>query len=113
MAQPRARFRREFDYYFLFTQLRVQFVDEFIDELNQQLREKKVVVKLSPEARSWLAQRGFDRLLGARPMARLIQAKIKEPLAEKILFGSEAIAGEVLVELENNELSLKFPHDVS
>ncbi|HJT67143.1 MAG TPA: ATP-dependent Clp protease ATP-binding subunit ClpA [Pyrinomonadaceae bacterium] len=86
-----------------------QIVDKFIDELNQQLREKNVVVRLSPEARSWLAQRGFDRLLGARPMARLIQAKIKEPLAEKILFGSETIAGEVLVELDQNEFSLKFP----
>ena len=86
-----------------------QIVDKFIGELNQQLREKKVAVKLSPEARSWLAQRGFDRLLGARPMARLIQAKIKEPLAEKILFGSESITGDVLVELEKEELSLRFP----
>src|SRR6185503_11818790 len=86
-----------------------QIVDKFIDELNRQLLEKNVVVKLSPEARSWLGQRGFDRLLGARPMARLIQAKIKEPLAEKILFGSEAIAGEVVVELEEEELSSKFP----
>jgi ATP-dependent Clp protease ATP-binding subunit ClpA len=86
-----------------------QIVDKFLDELNQQLREKKVVVKLSPEARSWLAQRGFDRLLGARPMARLIQAKIKEPLAEKLLFGGQSITGEVLVELEKEELALKFP----
>ena len=86
-----------------------QIVDKFIDELNQQLREKNVVVKLSHEARSWLGQRGFDRLLGARPMARLIQAKIKEPLAEKILFGSETIAGDVLVELDGAELTLKFP----
>src|SRR5689334_5387171 len=86
-----------------------QIVDKFIDELNQQLLEKNVVVKLSPEARSWLGQRGFDRLLGARPMARLIQAKIKEPLAEKILFGDESVAGDVLVELDHEELSLKFP----
>src|SRR5689334_2161036 len=86
-----------------------QIVDKFIDELNQQLLEKNVVVKLSAGARSWLALRGFDRLLGARPMARLIQAKIKEPLAEKILFGSDHVAGEVLVELEKEELSLKFP----
>jgi ATP-dependent Clp protease ATP-binding subunit ClpA len=86
-----------------------QIVDKFIAELNAQLVEKNVVVKLSPEARSWLAQRGFDRLLGARPMARLIQGKIKEPLAEKILFGSETVDGDVFVELENEELSLKFP----
>jgi ATP-dependent Clp protease ATP-binding subunit ClpA len=86
-----------------------QIVDKFIAELNEQLVEKNVVVKLSPAARSWLAQHGFDRLLGARPMARLIQRKIKEPLAEKILFDSEPVAGDVLVELENEELSLKFP----
>ena len=78
-------------------------------ELNEQLVEKNVVVKLTPEARSWLALRGFDRLLGARPMARLIQVKIKEPLAEKILFGSEPVTGDVLVELKQDELSLKFP----
>ncbi len=87
-----------------------QIVDKFIAELNKQLREKKVMVKLSDEARSWLAKRGFDRLLGARPMARLIQAKIKEPLAEKILFGDESITGEVLVEVQKEELSLNFPN---
>src|SRR5262249_47756687 len=85
-----------------------QIVDKFIAELNSQLREKKVAVKLSGEARSWLALHGFDRLLGARPMARLIQAKIKEPLAEKILFGSGTLTGEVLVEVEKDELVLKF-----
>ena len=89
-----------------------QIVDKFIDELNQQLVEKNVVVKLSPEARSWLGRRGFDRLLGARPMARLIQAKIKEPLAEKILFGSESVTGDVWVDLEKDELALRFPADV-
>jgi len=49
-------------------------------------------------------------VLGARPMARLIQAKIKEPLAEKILFGSEPITRDVLIELENQEISLTFPN---
>ena len=86
-----------------------QIVDKFIAELNRQLREKKVMVKLSSDARSWLAQHGFDRLLGARPMARLIQAKIKEPLAEKILFGSESLTGEVLVEVQKDDLALKLP----
>jgi ATP-dependent Clp protease ATP-binding subunit ClpA len=86
-----------------------QIVDKFIDELNQQLREKKVMVKLSSEARSWLALRGFDRLLGARPMARLIQAKIKEPLAERLLFGTESLTGEVMVEVNKDELDLRFP----
>jgi ATP-dependent Clp protease ATP-binding subunit ClpA len=106
-------FRNRLDAWIAFkpldAQVMEQIVDKFIDELNKQLHEKKVVVKPSREARSWLAQRGFDRLLGARPMARLIQAKIKEPLAEKILFGSESITGDVLVELDKEELSLRFP----
>jgi ATP-dependent Clp protease ATP-binding subunit ClpA len=105
-------FRNRLDAWIAFkpldAQVTEQIVDKFIGELNKQLHEKRVVVKLSREARSWLAQRGFDRLLGARPMARLIQAKIKEPLAEKILFGSESITGDVLVELEKEELSLRF-----
>ncbi len=83
-----------------------RIVDKFIDELNSQLRERKVVVRLSSEARTWLAKRGFDRLYGARPMARLIQSKIKEPLAEKILFGA-VLTGEVLVEEKEDELVLK------
>jgi ATP-dependent Clp protease ATP-binding subunit ClpA len=86
-----------------------RIVDKFIDELNAQLKEKKVVVKLSSEARAWLAKRGFDRLYGARPMARLIQSKIKEPLAEKILFGDVPLTGEVQVEEIDDGLVLKFP----
>ena len=86
-----------------------QIVDKFVAELNQQLHEKKVTVKLSKEARVWLALNGFDRLLGARPMARLIQAKIKEPLAEKLLFGGESLTGEVLVAVDKDQLALEFP----
>jgi ATP-dependent Clp protease ATP-binding subunit ClpA len=105
-------FRNRLDAWIAFNPLATsvieQIVDKFIDELNLQLQEKNVVVKLTEEARLWLARRGFDRLLGARPMARLIQAKIKEPLAEKILFGSETFSGEVLVAEQNDELVLRF-----
>jgi ATP-dependent Clp protease ATP-binding subunit ClpA len=86
-----------------------RIVDKFIDELNVQLKEKKVVVKLSSESRAWLALRGFDRLYGARPMARLIQSKIKEPLAEALLFGDAQLAGEVSVEERDGDLVLKLP----
>jgi ATP-dependent Clp protease ATP-binding subunit ClpA len=86
-----------------------QIVDKFVAELNRQLREKKVTVKVSSDARLWLARNGFDRLLGARPMARLIQAKIKEPLAERLLFGTESLSGEVLVEVDRDNLALIFP----
>ena len=88
------------------TDVIARIVDKFIAELNDQLKEKKVTVRLTDEARAWLAMNGFDRLYGARPMARLIQSKIKEPLAERILFGAEQLTGEVLVELNGDELSL-------
>src|SRR6267142_1729955 len=86
-----------------------RIVDKFIAELNAQLKEKKVVVKLSSEARAWLAKRGFDRLYGARPMARLIQSKIKEPLAQELLFGDGQLTGEVRIEEKDDGLVLEFP----
>ena len=106
-------FRNRLDAWIAFKPLGVEvierIVDKFIAEVNVQLTEKKVVVKLSSEARMWLAKRGFDRLYGARPMARLIQSKIKEPLAEALLFRDVQITGEVLVEQREDDLTLVFP----
>jgi ATP-dependent Clp protease ATP-binding subunit ClpA len=85
-------------------------VDKLVKEVNAQLAEKNVTVRLTEDARAWLARRGYDRAMGARPMARLIQQKIKEPLAEELLFGeSLARGGEVLVEAKDDELLLKYP----
>ncbi len=85
-------------------------VDKFVRELNAQLAEKRVRVVLDETARAWLAARGFDRLFGARPMSRLIQKKIKEPLAEELLFGASlAAGGEVAVGVADDELTLSFP----
>lgn len=84
-----------------------KIVDKFIGELNEQLVEKNVKVTLTGEARAWLAKNGFDRLYGARPMARLIQSKIKQPLAEKILFGDPPLAGDVTVEVKDGVLMLE------
>ena len=81
-------------------------VDKMVKELADQLVAKKVTLELSPSGRSWLAERGFDRLMGARPMSRLIQNEVKKPLAEKILFGELKDGGHVLVGAENDELSL-------
>jgi ATP-dependent Clp protease ATP-binding subunit ClpA len=83
-------------------------VDKFINELNGQVAEKRVLIGLSEEAREWLAKNGFDSRYGARPMARLIHEKIKQPLAEEILFGKLAGGGSVLVDVSNNELVLNF-----
>ena len=70
-------------------------VDKFINELNGQLAEKRVLVKLTEDAREWLAKNGFDARYGARPMARLIHEKIKQPLANEILFGKLTDGGSI------------------
>ena len=72
-------------------------VDKFINELNGQLAEKRVLVKLTEDAREWLAKNGFDGKYGARPMSRLIHEKIKQPLAKEILFGKLTDGGSVSV----------------
>ncbi|MDQ3908599.1 MAG: AAA family ATPase, partial [Acidobacteriota bacterium] len=85
-------------------------VDKLVSEVNAQLAEKSVTVRLTEEARAWLARRGYDRAMGARPMARLIQQKIREPLAEELLFGESLEGGgEVLVEVKDDEIALAYP----
>ncbi|WP_411726450.1 ATP-dependent Clp protease ATP-binding subunit ClpA [Methyloglobulus sp.] len=79
-------------------------VDKFIFELEALLADKEVTLSLDTEARLWLAENGCDPKMGARPMARLIQEKIKKPLANDLLFGKLAHGGNVRVYLENNEL---------
>jgi ATP-dependent Clp protease ATP-binding subunit ClpA len=81
-------------------------VDKFIKELNGQLAEKRVIVKLTDGAREWLAKNGFDARYGARPMARLIHEKIKQPLANEILFGRLADGGSARVEVKDDDLAL-------
>jgi ATP-dependent Clp protease ATP-binding subunit ClpA len=83
-------------------------VDKFIKELNGQLAEKRVLIKLEESAREWLAKNGFDARYGARPMARLIHEKIKQPLAHEILFGKLVDGGSIVVEEKDGELVLNF-----
>ena len=83
-----------------------KIVDKFIKELEQQLEEKNVTFDLSGEARDWLADKGFDPLLGARPMGRLIQKEIKDPLADQILFGRLRKGGKVKIRLAQGRLAL-------
>jgi ATP-dependent Clp protease ATP-binding subunit ClpA len=87
-----------------------QVVDKFIFELENQLAEKKVTLILSPEARLWLAERGFDPVMGARPMARILQETIKKPLAEEILFGRLTDGGTVTVVVTGDD-RLEFEMD--
>ena len=83
-------------------------VDKFINELNGQLAEKRVIVRLDESAREWMAKHGFDSRYGARPMSRLIHEKIKQPLANEILFGRLVDGGSVTVTVEGDELKLEF-----
>jgi ATP-dependent Clp protease ATP-binding subunit ClpA len=70
-----------------------QVVDKFVAELEVQLADRKVFIELSDGARRWLAEKGYDRLYGARPLARIIQEHVKKPLAEEVLFGKLANGG--------------------
>jgi ATP-dependent Clp protease ATP-binding subunit ClpA len=81
-------------------------VDKMVAELADQLRAKKVEIELTAAGRAWLAEHGFDRLMGARPMGRIIQKKVKEPLAEKILFGELKEGGRVKIDAEGDEIRL-------
>jgi ATP-dependent Clp protease ATP-binding subunit ClpA len=83
-------------------------VEKFINELRDQLADKNVTLELTEAGRAWLAEKGFDKMFGARPMARLIQSKIKEPLANQILFGSLQGGGQVVVDAKNAELKLEY-----
>jgi len=82
-------------------------VDKFLVQLQSQLDEKKVFLDVDHDARLWLAENGYDAKMGARPMDRLIQEKIKKPLAEEVLFGSLADkGGTAFVTVEDNELAV-------
>jgi ATP-dependent Clp protease ATP-binding subunit ClpA len=81
--------------------------DKFLTELQAQLDDKKVTLEVDEEAREWLAREGYDEKMGARPMQRLIQEKIKRQLAEDVLFGSLSKGGTVYVTVKNNELALE------
>ena len=75
-------------------------VDKFVAELEVQLADRKVFIELSDGARRWLAQKGYDRMFGARPLDRVIQEYVKKPLAEEVLFGKLANGGTVRVDTE-------------
>jgi ATP-dependent Clp protease ATP-binding subunit ClpA len=83
-------------------------VDKFLVQLQAQLDDKKVTIEVDEEARQWLAEHGYDEKMGARPMARLIQEKLKKPLAEEVLFGNlSATGGNVKVSVQEDELVIE------
>ena len=95
-----------FDY--LPTEVVAMVADKFVLELELQLADREVHISLADDAKQWLVERGYDRLYGARPMARLIQTEIKQPLAEELLFGRLMHGGEVVVHLKDGKPSFEI-----
>lgn len=83
-------------------------VDKFIIELETQLEHRHVRLKVDPASRHYLATHGYDRKMGARPMARFIQEHIKKPLAEELLFGRLVAGGSVSIEIKDDQLALNI-----
>ena len=82
-------------------------VDKFLTEVQAQLDEKQVTLEVDDDARSWLSKEGYDEKMGARPMYRIIQDKIKKPLAEELIFGElSKNGGSVMVSVEDDELKI-------
>src|SRR6195952_4574439 len=83
-------------------------VEKFVMQLEAQLADRNVTIELSSAAKEWLAERGYDRLYGARPLGRVIQEHIKKPLAEELLFGKLVKGGAVKVTLKDNKLEFEI-----
>jgi ATP-dependent Clp protease ATP-binding subunit ClpA len=93
---------------YLGTETISRVVDKFILQLELQLADQNVHIQFDGDAREWLGKRGYDKLMGARPMARLIQEKVKQPLAEELLFGKLAHGGEVHVSVKDDKLAFEL-----
>ena len=91
----------------------LQIVDKFIIQLEDQLADRRVSIELSDAARKWLVVKGYDRLYGARPLARVIQEHVKKPLANELLFGELVKGGVVRVDVKDDELTFAFSDDGS
>jgi ATP-dependent Clp protease ATP-binding subunit ClpA len=105
-------FRNRLDATVTFNPLRPSAMEEivgkFILELEAQLRERRVAITLEPEARGYLARKGHDPAYGARPLARLIQVEVRDPLTDEILFGALENGGTVTIALAGDRLAFRF-----
>ncbi len=86
-------------------------VEKFILQLETQLAERRVAITLEPDARAWLAKKGFDPVFGARPLARVIQAEVRDPLTDEILFGQLEKGGTVRIGLDATGEKLVFSYE--
>ncbi len=96
---------------FLPPEVVARVVEKFVLQLEMQLADRNVEISLTEEAKAWLAEKGYDRHYGARPLARVIQEHIKTPLADELLFGKLAKGGEVVVKVKDKEIAFEItPH---
>ena len=83
-------------------------VEKFVLQLEQQLAERHVAITLTPEARAWLAVKGYDPVFGARPLGRVIQKEVRDPLTDEILFGALEQGGTVTIGLADDRLTFEY-----
>jgi ATP-dependent Clp protease ATP-binding subunit ClpA len=83
-------------------------VEKFILQLEAQLAERHVAITLTPEARAWLAAKGYDPVYGARPLARMVQKFVRDPLTDEILFGKLEGGGTVTIGTANDALTFQY-----
>ena len=84
-------------------------VEKFVLQLEAQLAERHVAITLQPDARAWLAAKGYDAIYGARPLARVIQKDVRDPLTDEVLFGALEHGGTVTISVDADKL--KFDYD--
>jgi ATP-dependent Clp protease ATP-binding subunit ClpA len=83
-------------------------VEKFVLQLESQLKDRKVAITLNPDARTWLAREGYDPKMGARPLARVIQREVRDPLTDEILFGKLENGGTVTIGVRDGKLAFDY-----
>src|SRR5690606_16357987 len=83
-------------------------VEKFVLQLESQLAERRVAITLTPEAGAWLAKKGYDPVYGARPLARVVQREVRDPLTDEILFGQLEHGGTVTIGVADDRLTFAF-----
>jgi ATP-dependent Clp protease ATP-binding subunit ClpA len=83
-------------------------VEKFVMQLEGQLADRHVAISLTPEARAWLAAKGYDPAFGARPLGRVIQREVRDPLTDEILFGKLEHGGTATISVDGDKLTFDF-----
>lgn len=110
-------FRNRLDAIVPFNALKIEtmgrIVDKFVMQLEAQLADRNVTIELTDSARQWLARKGYDPAMGARPLSRIIQEHVKKPLSEELLFGRLATGGHALIDVKKDTLVFSYKTDRS